>query len=532
MDKSILSNSIENWLVSYKQAFKDAAAVPAGGIIEVSDAAGKLAFIYEKIRNTVDYREDHLLRRHATARILKRIMTPGSKGSEIARPLIEELIRARYLPNNKVPESAEAKVRHIINKYITVYNVVVDHSFPPKEIRSFFLWLLQVAACEIEESLVPAYHDKITIEAMQRVVRQNVILENVADLDHDSEQVQAHIAILKSLMKADEMTVNYYLLNYFFPAWQAMTLAEAAAIAINIKRAKDAIRAHCGHHLNERLTREFQRYAVVFWIMQDIINENPENYINLFKKPAILKEKIIAVCRQRYGTIGAKVRRAIIRSVIYIFCTKMIFGLLLELPYDYYILKHLQWMALGINALFPPLLMALIGASIRTPGALNTEGIIKNIDAIVYSDQGEEHRIKIRKKRKGLANFMMRFLYFITFLVSFGAVIYVLRRLHFSLASMIIFLFFLTMVSFFSLRIRRTAGELIVLKQRERLLTVVFSFLFLPILRVGRWISLHSSKINVFIFTLDFIIEAPFKSFIRIFEDLIIFIREKKDEMM
>jgi len=77
-----------------------------------------------------------------------------------------------------------------------------------------------------------------------------------------------------------------------------------------------------------------------------------------------------------------------------------------------------------------------------------------------------------------------------------------------------------------------TAAELIILEQKERFLTIIIAFLFVPILRVGRWIAMHSSKINVFIFVLDFIIEAPFKIFVRIFEDLVIFIKEKRDEMM
>ena len=40
--------------------------------LQVSELISKMAFFYEKIRNTVDYKEDHLLRKNAIARILKR----------------------------------------------------------------------------------------------------------------------------------------------------------------------------------------------------------------------------------------------------------------------------------------------------------------------------------------------------------------------------------------------------------------------------------------------------------------------------
>jgi hypothetical protein len=174
----------------------------------------------------------------------------------------------------------------------------------------------------------------------------------------------------------------------------------------------------------------------------------------------------------------------------------------------------------------------MIGLSIRIPKKDNTDKIIEEVDNIVYSQQGQQHRIKITKPKTGFLHYLMQFIYGILYLISFGLIIYGLSKLLFSPASMIIFIFFLTMVSFFSLRIRRTAAELIILEQKEKFFSMLATLLFVPILRVGRWISLHSSKINVFIFVLDFIIEAPFKIFIRIFEDLIIFVKEKRDEML
>ena len=41
-------------------------------MLEVSVPASSAATVYEKIRNTFDYQEDHLLRRNAILRILKR----------------------------------------------------------------------------------------------------------------------------------------------------------------------------------------------------------------------------------------------------------------------------------------------------------------------------------------------------------------------------------------------------------------------------------------------------------------------------
>src|SRR6056297_3654437 len=89
--------------------------------IRVSDLISKMAFYYEKIRNSVDYNEEYLLRKDAIERILKRqivieSMLKASKGEEIAKHLLVELIRAGYLPNNKIPESKVNEIGRVIEK--------------------------------------------------------------------------------------------------------------------------------------------------------------------------------------------------------------------------------------------------------------------------------------------------------------------------------------------------------------------------------------------------------------------------------
>ncbi len=528
------SNSIDNWLKAYQaylQEFNKSDSYK-GAVVEVSDAASKLAFIYEKVRNTVDYKEDHLLRKYAIARILRRLTTPGNRGSDIALPLIQELIRARYLANGKVPEKKVYLVQHAINKYIVLYNTAIDYQLPNKELNSFFDWLINLAACEIEEILVPERGKMLTLQAMYRVVKQSIRFSRPTGLSQADENIQIYIGVLKSLIKADEMTINYHLFKYYLPDWPQLTFQQVNNYFLKVRQIQSTIIKQFNSSLNEKLAHEFKRYAVVFWILEEIIETQPNNFRAIFENQQFLFTKVSRICQAKYKSIHAKVRTAIVRSVIYIFLTKMIFGLLLEFPYDYFILRDLRWLPLVINALFPPSLMAFIGLSIRTPREDNTRAIIATVKNIVYSQTSQQHLIKIKKTNRGPGAIIRQFLYWLLFVISFGLIIYVLKLLHFSPASMIIFLMFLTLVSFFSMRILRTASEYTVVQRREGLLGALITLFFIPIVRVGRWISLHSSKINVFIFIMDFIIETPFKIFVRIFEDLIIFVKEKRDEMM
>ena len=76
--------------------------------IHVSHIVSRLSFLYEKIRNAVDYDDDHLLRKNAIKRLLKRYiviegLVRSFKSEEMSYNLLTELIQAGYLPNDKIP---------------------------------------------------------------------------------------------------------------------------------------------------------------------------------------------------------------------------------------------------------------------------------------------------------------------------------------------------------------------------------------------------------------------------------------------
>src|SRR3989344_7799952 len=73
--------------------------------ITVDDIISKLARLYERMRTTMDYQEDHLLRRFAIERNIRRRIVLETLKPKVAQSLIEELIRSGYLPNDSLPES-------------------------------------------------------------------------------------------------------------------------------------------------------------------------------------------------------------------------------------------------------------------------------------------------------------------------------------------------------------------------------------------------------------------------------------------
>ena len=187
-----------------------------------------------------------------------------------------------------------------------------------------------------------------------------------------------------------------------------------------------------------------------------------------------------------------------------------------------------------INISFPPLLLFLIVLFTRTPSDANSLKIVQGVEEIVFKEKERKEPIILRQpvKRKRGISATFAVIYAITFFITFGLVIYFLDKIQFNFVSIIIFLFFLTLVSFFSLRIRKVAGEMYIVESRENIFSFIIDFFYVPVIEVGRWLNEKFSRLNFFVFILDFIIEAPFKIFVEIAEEWTKYVKERKEEIV
>ena len=79
---------------------------------------------------------------------------------------------------------------------------------------------------------------------------------------------------------------------------------------------------------------------------------------------------------------------------------------------------------------------------------------------------------------------------------------------------------------------RQQARQLKVVDGRETITGFFIDFFTWPIVAFGRWLSNTFDRINIFVFILDFLFEAPFKTVLKLIEDWFAFIKERKDEML
>ena len=500
-------------------------------VIKVSETVSAAASVYETVRNALEYDEEHLLRRNAIRRILKRRMI-DVPSSEMAQKLIRELIWARYLPNGKVPSRMVEKVGAILEKYKFLFLTLEPES---KDGQRAYDWLLDVLSVEIEYSLGPPCIDEALASFAYQELKKRVDWQTQT-LPAEDRDLQLYIAIHRSVLRSNQATLRYRILTLYYNTWRKAGAGDHVVkeIAMNLIKVIDSVERQIQHPAQDEMYRFIRRHAIVFHVLSDIARDNPESLAGALQGGDVtsIDSAITKAAEARYSTFRTKLGRTVVRAALLLLLTKSILAVLLELPYEIFVLRTTDYLPLAVNILFPPLLLMLIGLSVRIPRKKNTERILEELHAIF--GVGDEFSLIFKRKRpwgRGALWWIFNTLYLAILILTIVVITTVLSSFEFNALSIFFFIFFLSLVAYFGLRIRNTRRELVIIDASRGFLGTLADMLFLPIIRSGRWVALRAPRVNIFLFFFDFIIEAPFKAAIDIVESWLAFLREKQEEI-
>lgn len=472
-------------------------------------------FLYERLRNFVDYQEEHLLRRRAITRALNRRLLFPQPAEEMAQGLILELIRARYLPNNKIPQKKILETTQIIEKYLILTRTLPEH-------RDL---LINCAGREIEEHLTLDNELSLLLFA-QKAFKERVLVKDDATL---------FIAFEEALSRADEATIRYHLLKLTISNWNETEENQIYKISQKINQINQEITNRLASAEKEPLVRRVRLEIAPYVILRDVIGLTEANFAKILTDPEFFEKTIREVAGVRYRKAATNLRTAAIQSFIYIFLTKMLFAFVIEVPYDLYVLGRFNLLPLVINLLFPPFFMLVTTQTVTVPGFANTQRIIRELKNAIYSQPGlsiPRISIDFLGRVRPFLDLSFTFLYILTFVIVFGGVVLLLNKLQFSIASIAVFFFFVSTVAFFAFRIRRNFGDLTITAEKEGLLSGLFDFIAYPFIRLGYVFSRALSQFNIFVLILDLLIEAPLKMLFELIEEWFAFIRQKQEEIL
>ncbi|MFN4212941.1 MAG: hypothetical protein ACK4FL_03205 [Microgenomates group bacterium] len=501
--------------------------------LSVSQTVSFFALVYERIRNAVEFREDHLILRAAIERILKRRFSLNPQGKGEAENLLRELLWARYFDNATLGAEDIKKTQAIIDRYIFLHNLlVVGRDLETQSYLNQFL--LDLTTSEIEETLRPdlASRNANLTFFIYQVLRKKIKIEGLSEQQKDAFFL---VAIEKVYRKSDKPYQRYHLFTTFYKPLNKYSLEELKKFAYKLTNVFKKIDEMIANPYVDGLIKFARKQLPPFLILFDIIKLKFNDIDNLLTNKEQLWSEVDLVCREKYQQLGKRISNLAIKSFIYILLTKMLFALILEYPLSRYIYGEVNNTSIIINSLFPPFLMVAILAFYRVPGEDNTRKIYQRILEIIDIDRRFETQVAYMPKKppvkRPLLIFGFTVFYSLTFLITLSLIYEVLTLLNFNLISQVIFIFFISVVTFFSYRIRQIVKELR-LEEKESVFTPFIDFFFMPILSLGKFFSQEIAKLNFFIFIFDFLIEAPFKFVFEVVEEWISFVRKRKEEII
>lgn len=527
-----LSSEIIPLLSYYDDLLRKISVKDSGPKFKVGEALSSVASFYERLRYAIDYKKEHLLRRNAIERILKRNLWEKGEArtSVLAEALLKELTWARYVKNNNYPLTKINEIAEIISKYLVLSRNFAVEFGGSREIK-WKDWLMGVASCEIEESLDP---EVSAVDVLSMAVESwfNKKFNWVdAGLNAEEKDDELAIAIHRSLIRGDESQNAYYLLRRLYKNWNLVKTEEVEKNMNQIYKICLRIRKSLVSPIQSRLYRFVQKEVSAFQILKSLIDENLENAKEILKDPEKLTLKVSEVCDERYGEISSRVNRGIVRSVIYIFVTKIVLAIAIEVPYELYFLHHLSYLPIVSSIAIPLLFVFLVTATIRKPGEDNTRRIMDLIQDFVYN-QGHKEKtdFSLIKRKAGLTYNIFTGAYLLLFILIFSFISYGLTKAGYDIVGIGIFFIFLSMILLFGYRVKFSASELNVVPKKESLASNFFTNLTLPFLDLGVWLSDKFASLNFFILFFDFLIEAPLKNIMGILDEWGNYLRERREE--
>lgn len=465
-----------------------------------------LAQAYEKARNALEYRADNLVRRAAIERILRRQMLLSKDPEVLSENLLTELKWARYLNGGDIISSKKVKLESVLKKYTTFMGGSV-----PTE------WVVKIASAEIEElfSINSDYH-QFTFFAFQVMIQKIQIKDENLDL-------LTYFATDKEFAGSDDEQIAYHIIklagepidkNKFEEGWRLFNLARQSEIL-------------------PRIDKYVRRQMPPIVILRDIYFYKPDDFKVVVDTQEKFNVRANEVLKSQLDQMSGKIATAGVRSIVYVFLTKMVLAFGLEVPFEIFFYGQLNKLPLILNVVFPPLLMWITTMQIKTPSKkeqadliARTWYILENFDQL----KNEEDNLSSTdpENKASFAYYLFSVIYAVFFVGVFGFIYYLLGLIHFTFFSKLIFVFFLSIIAFFAYRISQIS-KTYSWKNHGHESSSLGDTISLPILTIGSILSQGLTKFNFLAFAFDFILEAPFKIILGFVDNWAQFLSLKKE---
>jgi hypothetical protein len=506
----------EQLIVAHDLDQKIIAANNTGEMIEMPTTGKILSSAYEQLRNAAEYAEEHLLLQRAIKRFCNRNLFITKKSTDgLGQELIVELVLAGYLEGTEFSKSTATKIDTMFDDYMNLFSAL-RQARVQREVA--IDWILALMSSEAENLLNPHHAKQALVFFAYHHFLQTIPKDHFNDLAaNDRYEFCMYIAVHQALLKSDIDSVRYDLNTLY---------KQSPKDSAGFKNLNKQIDDLFGDELTHQLKRIIGRHGAPFRVLKSMINERNDMNEMLTDKKQFLDAYNWQI-NLEYRQLHQRLNRLFTKSIIFLFITKVLIGLAVEVPYDLIVNGSVALIPLGINLSFPPIYIAGLRINLRLPTKSNATTIQNYMERLLYDDSFPEAHIPKQRTSSPVG----KVIYSICFFIPFAITIFVLQRIGFNIVQMIIFFVFFSTASFLGFRLSALIRELELTTRQTGFLASLRDFFYLPFIVAGQWLSRKYNKINAVARFLDIAIELPLKTVLRLLRQWIRFLNEQHEEL-
>ncbi len=540
-----LTKLVQDYLVEYRLGleYEDK---PVVNPIQVDELASKLAKLYEKARRIIDWKEENLVRRTAIERILKRTLlselsgigfSGGLDAEKMTEPLVMEMIRSGYFGNGHISKNKIPVAKASLAKYIYILNnspYTQKQSLKIKEKVNFYDWVLEIAACELEEILEPAFKENGLMNLMTSCVYQRLHIKPDDRLTDQDKLIQTYIAVHRTLFALDEPIILYNLIKFRYPRWFDDDPEFLQHFTQNITEIKQILTNDLEHPDGPEFFKVCERYDAAYLVLGDVmkeIEEEPEEIESTLKNKEKLNQVIETVYGRRIKTLKKRLFRSAIYSTLSIFAAGIVSFIIFEGPVAKLVHGEFSWFALLVDLGVPSALMFLLVVIIKPPKKENLLRVKEEVAKILYPlDEEEEYELHLGEKKKTIFTYIFSAISLAAGAVSAYAIFWVFKVAGVPWTSLYVDTINVAMVIFAAMIIRHKAKEMTI-EERGSLITSIVDLFSLPLAKVGQWFANAWKEYNILSVFFTALVDTPFSVILGVIEDWRSFLRDKRSEI-
>jgi hypothetical protein len=466
----------------------------SGQIIQVPGTGKAISSAYEQLRNAAEYTEEHLLLQRAIKRFYKRSLAFFSRPNvkNVGEELIVELTQAGYLQDGQFSIETAAHISQLSHRYMEAFSQLREAGVSRDDANE---WILSLLSVEVEGLLNPhSKHGALAYVAYQHFLSVFPRELLVADAEEaDVYEISLYIAVHQALLKSDMAIVRHDLMRMY-----QQSLDDIPNFIEFNRTATELFVSR----FTARLKRAVSKHGAPLRILKAMTDDR-DDIPQLLNTRDIFMNAYDRQISTEYKQVNKRLNKGIVKSIVFIFITKVLIGVSIEVPYDHFVVGTIALLPLGINLLFPPFYMAVLRLGLKVPSQANARALHEYIDKTLYT---QEHPplLALRDPTRSVSAFR-KWMYGILFLIPFAVTLYLLLLINFNVVQMIIFFVFMSTASFLGFRLSSMIRELELMTHKNRLLSTLRDFFYLPFILVGQWLSSKYAKVNAVAHVLDIV---------------------------